>query len=162
MIRAKHKSAPHHRQRAKELRRQWSPHEQKLWGELKLLNKATGFKFRRQHPLSPYIVDFICLEARLIIELDGTSHNTRQEYDQKRDAYLEWLGYKTMRFANQEFAVNKDGVIMAILSETKERAEVLAACNPSPAKTKGLRSPLSRGQAQAQVFASSPSRGEEE
>jgi very-short-patch-repair endonuclease len=56
-----------------------------------------GWRFRRQHPIGPYIVDFLCAEARFVIEIDGSIHNDQREYDAERDDYLHELGYRVLR-----------------------------------------------------------------
>ncbi|PQV63045.1 Protein of unknown function (DUF559) [Abditibacterium utsteinense] len=60
----------------------------------------SGFHFRRQHPIGPFIADFACIKAKLIIELDGNSHDNRQDYDANRDFVLREWGWKTLRFPN--------------------------------------------------------------
>jgi primosomal protein N' (replication factor Y) len=74
--------------RAKALRKQSPKTERLLWNALSALRKETKLHFRRQHPLPPYIADFACIKAGLIVELDGMSHDARQIYDAKRDAIL--------------------------------------------------------------------------
>ena len=127
MLRANHKNTPLDYDRAKNLRYQSSPFEHMLWRELRLLYKRTGIKFRRQQPISPYIADFACMKAKLIIELDGHSHDTRQEYDRKRDAYLRQLGFEVLRFDNNDVATNLESVVMTIVQRAKELSN-----NPSP------------------------------
>ncbi len=98
---------------ARKLRRDETDVELKLW--LALRNRRfAGFKFRRQVPRGPYIVDFFCAEAKLIIELDGGQHADRQEEDKIRSAYLESLGYRVVRFWNNEVTANFDGVLAII------------------------------------------------
>jgi len=74
--------------------------ERRLWRGLRMRQMA-GFKFRRQVPLGPYIVDFVCLEARLVIEVDGGQH-AGSEHDRVRDAWLEAQGFRMLRFWNSE------------------------------------------------------------
>ncbi|MBY0429096.1 MAG: DUF559 domain-containing protein, partial [Alphaproteobacteria bacterium] len=62
--------------------------EQKLWNSLRLASKSSSIRFRRQHPISPYIVDFVCLSARLVIEVDCFSHDAQIEYDAARETFL--------------------------------------------------------------------------
>ncbi|MBV8478334.1 MAG: endonuclease domain-containing protein [Acidobacteria bacterium] len=100
------------RDRARSLRRSSTSAEHQLW--MRLRNRQLhGAKFRRQHPIGPYIVDFCCLEARLVIELDGGWHNEelKRTNDEKRTAYLEAQGHTVLRFWNTE--VTKD--VRAIL-----------------------------------------------
>jgi len=88
--------------------------EQRLWRALRNRQLA-GYKFRRQHPIPPFIVDFICLERRLIIELDGGQHAEAVVPDEARTAHLEGLGYKVLRFWNHEALSNTDGILTVIL-----------------------------------------------
>jgi len=154
MRKAAHKNNQLDYERAQDLRRKSTPYEQKLWRELQLLSKGTGFKFRRQHPFHPYIADFVCLEVGLVIELDGASHDSRQDYDTIRDSCLEKSGFKILRFPNRDVASNIGSIVETILKIAQALKNAGVKGNPSPAKTKDLAS-------QAQVFASSPSRGEE-
>jgi len=75
-----------------------------------------GLKFRRQQPIDNYIVDFICLENKLIIEVDGGQHSLQKDEDVKRDAYLKKSGFKVLRFWNNEVLENMDGVLEKIRS----------------------------------------------
>jgi very-short-patch-repair endonuclease len=88
--------------------------EQRLWRAFRNRQLA-GQKFRRQHPIPPYIVDFICLERRLIIELDGGQHADAVADDETRTRYLESQGYKVLRFWNHEALSNTDGMLAVIL-----------------------------------------------
>lgn len=74
-----------------------------------------GLKFRRQHPIEPFIVDFYCAEAKLVIELDGESHNGQQAYDAERSKLLAKLGLNVMRITNDDVLTNFDGVAEGIL-----------------------------------------------
>jgi very-short-patch-repair endonuclease len=74
-----------------------------------------GLKFRRQHPIEPYIVDFYCAEAELIVELDGRSHDTTASYDAQRSQHLQALGLTVMRVGNDDVLDNLEGVATAIL-----------------------------------------------
>lgn len=101
-------------QRARELRRNQTIYEGLLW---KLLRdrRLEGYKFRRQYPLGPYFADFACLEAKLIIELDGNSHHERQAADAIRDEYLLQQGWQTLRVRNVELMRDGNGVVLTIL-----------------------------------------------
>jgi len=103
---------------AKELRRKQTNVEAILWRELRA-GRLAGYKFRRQHIIKPYIVDFICLKGRLIIELDGNHHNiaTHEHYDAKRTRFLNKLGYDVIRFANAEIYSHLHQVLQKILFE---------------------------------------------
>ena len=87
--------------RARELRQTSTETEQAAWRLLRGI-KFKGFKFRRQHPLGPYVVDFCCAQRRLIVELDGSVHAQPDQArrDVRRDAYLKKLGYTILRFPN--------------------------------------------------------------
>ena len=99
--------------KARALRANLTDAEKKLWSHLR--RKALGYRFRRQHPIGPYIVDFICLEQRLIIEADGGQHNnTHAANDAKRTTWLNDRHYRVLRFWNNDILTNIDGVIETI------------------------------------------------
>jgi very-short-patch-repair endonuclease len=100
---------------AKTLRRTQTDAERKLWFVLRGRQFA-GFKFRRQQPIGPYIVDFVCFEARLVIELDGNQHGSDQgaAYDQTRTRFLEKEGFRVIRIPNHEIHRGFDTVRDAI------------------------------------------------
>ncbi|MBA4107001.1 MAG: hypothetical protein C0485_14735 [Pirellula sp.] len=102
------------RDRAIDLRKQATHPEKLLWSILSSRQLA-GLKFRRQHPIEPFIVDFYCAEAKLVIELDGESHNGRESYDAERSKLLANLGLNVMRITNDEVLTNLDGVAEGIL-----------------------------------------------
>jgi very-short-patch-repair endonuclease len=103
IILSEEKRKQHHRKmhdRAKELRQRQTSAEEKLWALLR--NKQLGgYKFRRQHPIGPFIVDFYCDEARLVIELDGGIHDGQMGYDEAWGQWLEENGYRVLRFGNK-------------------------------------------------------------
>jgi very-short-patch-repair endonuclease len=103
------------RDMAKDLRANATDCERRLWAQLRGKQFA-GFRFRRQQPLGPYIVDFYCSAAKLIIELDGSQHGTDKNvsYDAARDSWLRSQGYCVLRFSNDEFLKRRDVVIEAI------------------------------------------------
>src|SRR4026209_553850 len=84
-----------------QLRRQLTEPEQLLWQQLRN-RELSRFKFRRQHPIGPYIADFACLNPRLVIELDGRLHDKRYTYDETRTRFLESNGFTVLRFRNIE------------------------------------------------------------
>ena len=86
--------------------------ERKLWLAVRD-RRLGGFKFRRQVTIGPFIVDFLCVEARLIAELDGGQHG--EEVDARRTSYLEAQGYRVMRFWNNDLIDSFEGVLEAIL-----------------------------------------------
>lgn len=99
----------HLKPRARAMRADAPPAERKLWYEFL---RELPDKFTRQKPLGPYIADFYCARARLIIELDGDSHFTEEarRYDERRSAYLANLGIRVLRFANVEVAESFEAV----------------------------------------------------
>jgi ATP-dependent DNA helicase RecQ len=119
MPNAQHKVSPKDYEKAKRLRRDMSLAEKILWLKLRQLPKELGLSFRRQQPIHPYIVDFICLKLKLAIELDGNSHDTRQEQDAARDSYLQSLGYAVLRFSNTDLLANPDNIVATILYEIR-------------------------------------------
>ncbi len=82
-----------------------------------------GHKFRRQYPVPPYYADFCCLEAKLIVELDGGQHSERVEQDQRRTAALERFGFTVIRFSDSEVLTSRDAVLEVILRELDRRKE---------------------------------------
>jgi very-short-patch-repair endonuclease len=106
---------------AREMRHSQTAAEETLWRGLR--NRRVGFKFRRQHPIDRFIIDFYCAEAKLLIEIDGRSHlePNQAEYDTARTEYLEKLGYKVIRFANDDVRHNCDVVIAQIVQAIENR-----------------------------------------
>lgn len=117
------------RQFARELRRPQTPAEATLWQHLR--NRNLQYKFRRQHPIDFFIIDFYCAEAKLLIEIDGPSHleKEQEEYDKARTEYLETLGYKVIRFTNDDVRYSIHAVVTAILEEVEKR--ITEPKNPS-------------------------------
>lgn len=103
-------------EKTRTLRKNMTKQERLLWQFLRKKN-INGLKFRRQYPIGKYIVDFICNEKRLIIEIDGGQHNENQNivYDQERTKYLETKGFKVIRFWNLDIENNIEGVYQEIL-----------------------------------------------
>jgi very-short-patch-repair endonuclease len=103
---------------ARKLRANTTPHEQILWRALKEL-PVEGTHFRRQAPIGPYVVDFLCPAKRLIIELDGGHHNDDEtaERDRKRQLWLEQEGYRVIRFWNSEITGELTAVLERIYVE---------------------------------------------
>ena len=102
--------------RARELRKNPTEAERKLWAHLRL-RKIGGYKFERQHPLGPFIVHFVCIAKRLIIEVDGGQHDEKRFYDAKRDKWLEERGFTVIRFWNNEVLKHIDIVTEVIANE---------------------------------------------
>ena len=84
-----------------------------LWYQLRG-NRFGGMKFRRQVPLGPYVVDFLCERARLVIEVDGGQHAERRDRDDVRSEWLNARGYRVLRFWNGDVLENPDGVLEAV------------------------------------------------
>ena len=110
---------------ARKLRRTSTDVERKLWHRIRD-KQMDNFRFRRQRPIGKYIVDFICLDAKLIIELDGGQHAENGAYDDKRTAFLVSLGYRVLRFWNNEVIENIDGVLERLGDEL-----LVANANPT-------------------------------
>lgn len=105
--------------RAKNLRQNMSEAETRLWHHLRA-GRLNGYKFRRQQPMGNYIVDFVCVTPKLIIEADGGQHAEQAEYDQARSLYLNGLGFTVLRFWNDEILRQTDEVLAEILRVLQE------------------------------------------
>ena len=105
---------------ARSLRKSLTDAERKLWHRLR--GEQLGVKFRRQHPFETYILDLVCVERRLVIEVDGSQHADDQDYDQKRTERLRMAGFTVLRFWNNEVLNETDAVVQSIWS----------VLNPSP------------------------------
>ena len=102
-------------ERAKDMRKNPTEAESKLWEILR--NQNLVYKFRRQHPIGQFIADFVCIEQKLIVEVDGEIHNSRKEYDEGRTYMLEDIGYRVIRFSNASVLNSPLKVIEKIQSE---------------------------------------------
>ncbi len=96
-------------QKARELRKNRTDAEKRLWERLRR-SRIDGFRFRQQAPIGKYIVDFVCFEAKLVVELDGGQHVEQATYDAKRTGWLETQGFRILRFWNNEVFENIEGV----------------------------------------------------
>jgi very-short-patch-repair endonuclease len=105
------------RELARRLRKTPTIAEARLWAELRRLRRQ-GYHFRRQVPIGRYIVDFACFKQRLIVEVDGIQHMTAigSRADAARDANLDWLGFKVLRFSNADVSGHLEGVVLEILA----------------------------------------------
>ena len=112
----RHRAAPEQQQRARALRREATFPERLIWSRLRN-GKLAGLKFRRQHTIGPFIVDFCCLGARLVVELDGLSHVGRAAYDDVRTTELSQRGYRVIRVTNDDVLTNIDAVLEMIARE---------------------------------------------
>jgi very-short-patch-repair endonuclease len=101
---------------AKSLRKRQTEAETLLWRHLRG-KQTNGLKFRRQEPIGQYIVDFVCFERKLIIELDGGQHALQQDQDQKRESWFREQGFRTLRFWNNEVLGNIEGVLEVIRND---------------------------------------------
>ncbi|MFL6863880.1 MAG: endonuclease domain-containing protein [Allosphingosinicella sp.] len=134
------------------LRREMTPQEKLLWGQLRG-RRFEGSKFRKQMWLANYIAEFACAEARLIVEADGSQHADNAEYDSGRERAFARLGWRTLRFWNNEITENLEGVLT-----------VIASALPSPSRAASRPAvPLpyrERGEDGPPAAKPSPSRGE--
>jgi 2-isopropylmalate synthase len=109
--------------RARVLRRQMTQAERRMWQMLRL-RQVDGCRFRRQVPIGGYIADFVCHEARLIIEVDGGQHAASPQ-EAERSRFFEGQGYRMLRFWNNQILENPEGVLMTVIA-------VLATASPPP------------------------------
>jgi very-short-patch-repair endonuclease len=110
---------------AKQLRKRSTDAENLLWRHLQR-KQIEGFKFRRQQPIGNYIVDFVCLTKKIVIEIDGGQHAVYQESDRTRDEWFRTNGFSVFRFWNTELFENLEGVL-----ETIRNALATPSCSPS-------------------------------
>jgi adenine-specific DNA-methyltransferase len=97
---------------ARQLRQKSTPTENALWEKLRA--RQLGYKFRRQAPIGPFVVDFLCTEVQLVIEVDGPVHDAQQQADQERQALLESLGLRFLRFSTDDVTNSIAKVVDAI------------------------------------------------
>ncbi len=116
--------------RARALRQDMTEAERRVWQILRS-QQITGYKFRRQVPIGRYIADFVCHEARLIVEIDGGQHDRSSPPEAERSEFLQTEGYRILRFWNNEVLANLDGVHKAIADE------LAASPPPKPSPIKG-------------------------
>ena len=113
-----HRTSPHTTrhmtQRARRLRREATVPERMLWGLLRN-RRLLGLKFRRQVPIGPYVVDYLCEQEKLVVELDGMSHMGRQAEDDRRSAYLSDQGLRVARVTNDQVLADLEAVAVDIL-----------------------------------------------
>jgi very-short-patch-repair endonuclease len=135
----------HQRDLARRLRREMTDPERLLWGKLRA-HRQDGLAVRRQVPMGPYVVDFACHAARLVVELDGGGHSWagQSRRDAARDTWLADRGYRVLRFWNDEVMRNLDGVVETILAAGAEGTTAVGTRGgppslPSPARGEGLR-----------------------
>jgi very-short-patch-repair endonuclease len=116
---------------ARELRENSTDAERLFWSRVRD-RRLDGHKFKRQHTIGPYIVDFVCAEQMLVVELDGGQHADSMS-DKARDARLMAEGYRVLRFWNNDVLLNIDGVIETVLKNLRQPSP-----QPSPSKGEGV------------------------
>ena len=121
--------------RARNLRVNMTDAERVLWSRLR--RRQLGCQFRRQFPIPPYIVDFVCIEARLIIEADGGQHERPGDHD-LRDAELQRQGWRVLRFWNNEILSNSAAVLQAIIQTLSATSGQDPHPNPPPLAGEGV------------------------
>jgi very-short-patch-repair endonuclease len=128
----------HQRSRAKQLRRTMTRAEMLLWRYIKA-NRIDGLGFRRQVPFQSYVADFVCFAGKVVIELDGESHDfvERQDADRNRDAFFAEQGFQVQRFTNEQVMSNLEGVVEAIRETISLRARGLPPSLALPHKGGG-------------------------
>ncbi len=127
----------------KKLRTHMTNTETRLWQRLRARQNA-GFKFRRQHPFLDYVLDFVCLERRLILEVDGGQHQDC-EADRARDRRLQEAGFFIMRFWNNQVLQETDAVVEAIWTALQEESgEGASLMTPSPPRPVQSQTSLTR------------------
>ncbi|MBX2899989.1 MAG: leucine--tRNA ligase [Cyclobacteriaceae bacterium] len=114
---------------ARENRKNPTEAEEKFWEAIR--NKSLGFKFRRQHAISRFIVDFVCIEKKLVVELDGEVHTYQQKEDEERTAILISEGFKVIRFDNAQ-VLNNLGEVLSQVKSTLETQPSIDYTSPSP------------------------------
>ncbi|CAN5587990.1 hypothetical protein BH11PLA2_BH11PLA2_42760 [soil metagenome] len=107
---------------ARQLRKDITFEEFRLWKILR--NRKLGeWKFRRQYVIEPYIADFCCIPVKLIVEIDGETHDTRHSQDQQRDQFLSEIGYTILRFWNEEMKYEESRIVESIVNVAKHVME---------------------------------------
>jgi very-short-patch-repair endonuclease len=117
--------------RSRDLRKHMTTAEVKLWSRLRA-DQLLALRVRRQHRIGSYIADFFCPAAKLVVELDGDSHDEREEYDAKRTYWMSQQGPRVARFANDDVLKHTDGVVRAIADICSDAAR--PSPQPSPRK----------------------------
>ena len=121
--------------KARTLRKDMSLPEILLWRELR--RRPGGFKFRRQHPAGPYVLDFTCLSAKLAIEIDGEGHDRAHAavYDEARDEWLANQGFKTLRIPARDVFQNLEGVLSLVIERCGPTQPLHRRCGGPPPRT---------------------------
>lgn len=123
--------APKTRANARRLRSELTPQERKLWAQFRDLNHRLGLNFRRQAPVGRFIVDFVDLGRKLVIEVDGGQHGSEQ--DEARDGWFKEQGFTVLRFWNSDVEANTEGVMQRIL----DHLNLQDTPPPHPSPTRG-------------------------
>ena len=110
--------------------------ERLLWRHLRN-RELGGWKFRRQYPVGPFIVDFICVEKNVVIEVDGGQHAENEALDLQRSAYLNKMGYRVVRFWNNEVLQETEAVLEAIFAILAKASRIPPHPNPLPHRGRG-------------------------
>jgi len=111
-------------ERARQMRKEPTNAEASLWTRLRK-QQLGGLKFRRQHIIAHFIVDFYCPKAKFVIEMDGAVHDEQGEYDQEREKVLQELGYGVLRFTNAELEGNPELVVAGIYEACRRRIDLI-------------------------------------
>jgi very-short-patch-repair endonuclease len=136
--------------RARELRRNSTDAERRLWRALR--SKLPQYKWRRQMPVGPYFADFACFAEKLIIEIDGGQHASAQLYDDRRTRFIEAQGFRVLRFWNNDVMSNADGVVeqiaLSLRAQTEQRQlwKIEDGRSPSPSQPAAGPLPLPAGE----------------
>ena len=125
--------------RVRSMRQDATPAEKKLW-QLLRGRKLSGIKFRRQVWIGRYIADFVAIESKMIIEIDGDTHGRQKNYDDRRTAFLAGEGFSVIRFSNSEVMINIEGVVQMIDMKLKKSGV------PSPSHAAHGPLPLPQGE----------------
>ena len=118
-------------QHARVLRKRMTDAERLLWRHLRN-RELGGWKFKRQYPVGPFIVDFICVEKNVVIEVDGGQHAENEELDLQRSAYLNKMGYRVLRFWNNEVLQETEAVLTAMFAILANDKQNSPSPQPSP------------------------------
>jgi very-short-patch-repair endonuclease len=134
------------RVRARSLRANFTNAERIIWSALRS-HRMNGASFRRQTPIGPYIVDFVCHAARLVIEIDGGQHfeSKEEQRDARRDAYLTGKGFRVLRFNNHDVMSNRQGVLETIAAAIEHAPSLALPRKRGRGRTEHAAAPSSEG-----------------
>jgi very-short-patch-repair endonuclease len=134
------------RVRARSLRANFTNAERIIWSALRG-HRMSGARFRRQTPIGPYIVDFVCHAARLVIEIDGGQHfeSKEEQRDARRDAYLTGKGFRVLRFNNHDVMSNRQGVLETIAAAIEHAPSLALPRKRGRGRTEHAAAPSSEG-----------------